>query len=165
MLPRFAPAWRLPAGIVQSAGASYVLKEFTRVEQAMTRSDLEVGYKLLEECILSGQVSSRQLAQMMRGDPKFAEWLRARASVRRRTPTFSERLAVRPIPGPQTTEDISLISLAAWLHRASKRAERGNHAIEAARLGQASEVVKDAADRERQDLSVPAPRPLAANEG
>lgn len=43
----------------------------------MARSDLDLD-KLLEECILSGQVSSRQLAQMMRGDPKFAAWLGAR---------------------------------------------------------------------------------------
>jgi hypothetical protein len=132
------------------------------------RSDLEVAYKLLEECILGGQVSSRQLSQMMRSDPKFAEWLRARVSARRRAPTLSERLAARPtqtIAGPQTTEDISLIALAAWLHRASKRAERADDAIGAARLAQASEVVKGAADRERQDQSVPAPRPLAANEG
>jgi hypothetical protein len=134
----------------------------------MARSDLEVEYKLLEECILSGQVSTRQLAQMMRGDPKFAEWLRARASARRRTPTLSERLAAHP---PQTTgtaelaEDVSLITLAAWLHRASKRAESVGDAIEAVRLAQASGVVKQAADRERQNQSVPAPRPLAANEG
>jgi len=134
----------------------------------MARSDLEVGYKLLEECILSGEVSSRELAQMMRSDPKFAEWLRARASARPRTPTFSECLAARPsqtIAGPQTTEDISLIALAAWLHGASKRAEGADDATEAARLAQASEVVKRAADRERQDQSVPAARPLAANEG
>jgi hypothetical protein len=134
----------------------------------MARSDLEVGYKLLEGCILSGQVSTRQLAQMMRGDPKFAEWLRARASARQRTPTLSERLAARPTQttaAPQMAEDIGLIALAVWLHRASKRAEGAGDATEAARLAQASEVVKHAADRERQDQSVPAPRPLAANEG
>jgi hypothetical protein len=134
----------------------------------MARSDLEVEYKLLEECILSGQVSTRQLAQMMRGDPKFAEWLRARASARRRTPTLSERLAAHPIQttaAVQMAEDVSLITLAAWLHRASKRAESAGDAIEAVRLAQASEVVKHAADRERRDQSVPAPRPLAANEG
>ena len=133
----------------------------------MARTDLEVGYKLLEECILSGQVSSRQVAQMMRGDPKFAEWLRTRASARQRTPTLSERLAARPTQttaAPQMAEDISLIGLAAWLHRASKRAESAGDAIEAVRLAQASEVVKHVADRERQDQSVPAPRPLAANQ-
>ena len=134
----------------------------------MARSDLEVGYKLLEECILSGQASSRQLAQMMRGDPKFAQWLRARASARHRTLTLSERLAARPTAttaAPQMAEAIGLIALAAWLHRASKRAEGAGDAIEAARLAQASEVIKHAADRERQVRSVPAPRPLAANEG
>src|SRR5262245_10749966 len=133
----------------------------------MARSDLEVGYKLLEECILSGQVSRRQLAQMMRGDPKFAAWLRARASARQRTLTLSERLAARPTPttaASQMAEEIGLIALAAWLYRASKRAEGAGDAIEAARLAQASEVVKHAADRERQDQGVPAPRSLAANE-
>src|SRR5262249_28326360 len=134
----------------------------------MPRSDLEVEYKLLEECILSGQVSTRQLAQMMRGDPKFAEWLRARASARRRTPTLSERLAAHPTQtavAAQTPEDVSLITLAAWLHRASKRAESAGNALEAVRLAQASEVVKHAADRERQDQNVRALRPFAANEG
>ena len=134
----------------------------------MARSDIEVEYTLLEECILNGQVSARQLAQMMRGDPKFAEWLRARASARRRTPSLSERLATRPIrtttAAPQMAEDISLIGLAAWLHRASKRAESAGDAIEAVRLAQASEVVKHVADRDRQDQSVPAPRTLAANQ-
>ena len=134
----------------------------------MARSDIEVEYTLLEECILGGQVSARQLAQMMRGDPKFAEWLRARASTYRRIPSLSERLAARPsrtTAAPQMAEDISLIALAAWLHRASKRAEGEGDAIEAARLAQACEVVKHAADREREDQSMPARRPLAANEG
>src|SRR5262245_42693957 len=134
----------------------------------MARSDLEVEYTLLEECVLSGQVSDRQLAQMMRGDKKFAEWLRARASAPRRTSSLSERLAAGPAQttaAPETADDISLIALAAWLHRASKRAESAGDAIEAVRLAQASEVVKHAADRERRDQSVPAPRPLAANEG
>src|SRR5262245_44494116 len=132
----------------------------------MPSSDLEVGYKLLEECILSGRVASRQLAQMMRGDPKFAEWLRARASARQRRPTLSTRLAARPqtTAAPLVAEDISLIALAAWLHRASKRAEGEGDAIEAARLAQACEVVKHTADREREGQSYPAPRPLAANE-
>ena len=92
----------------------------------------------------------------------------ARASARHRTPTLSERLAARPTKttaAPQVAEDIGLIALAAWLHRASKRAEGAGDATEAARLAQASEVVKHAADRERLDQSVPAPRPLAANEG
>ena len=134
----------------------------------MARTDLEVGYKLLEECILSGQVSSRQVAQMMRGDPKFAEWLRARAAARQRTPTLSARLAARPTQttaAPLFAEDISLIALAAWLHRASKRAEGEGDAIEAARLAQACEIVKHTADREREAQSIPAPRPIAANEG
>ena len=76
--------------------------------------------------------------------------------------------AARPTPttaAPEMAEDIGLIGLAAWLHRASKQAEGAGDVTEAARLAQASEVVKHAADRERQDLSVPAPRPLAANEG
>src|SRR5215510_13495989 len=131
----------------------------------MPSSDLEVGYKLLEECILSGRVASRQLAQMMRSDPKFAEWLRARASARQRRPTLSARLTARPTQTTATppAEDVNLIALAAWLHRASKRAEGDGNAIEAARLAQACEVVKHTADREREDQSIPAPRPLAAN--
>ena len=132
----------------------------------MARSDLEVGYKLLEECIHGGQVSSRQLAQMMRGDPKFAVWLRARRA--RGHPPYSARLAARPTQttaAPMMAEDVGLIALAAWLHRACKRAEGEGDAIEAARLAQACEVVKHAADREREDHNIPTPRPLAANEG
>jgi hypothetical protein len=132
----------------------------------MARSDLELSYKLLEECILNGQVSSRQLAQMMRGDPKFAAWLGARRA-RAHTPYYG-RLAARPTQpttDPMIADDISLIALAAWLHRASKRAESEGDPIEAARLGQACEVVKHAADREREDHNIPTPRPLAANEG
>ena len=89
----------------------------------MARSDLELGYRLLEECIHGGRVSGRQLAQMMRGDPKFAEWLRARASARSKAPTFSERLAATfstqattASSGSLVAEYTSLISLAAWLH-------------------------------------------------
>lgn len=134
----------------------------------MARSDLELGYRLLEECIHGGRVSGRQLAQMMRGDPKFAEWLRARASARRAAPTLSERLTAT-LP-PQATaatgvvENTSLISLAAWLYRASKEAEAAADAIGAARLAQASAVIKEAADRERQMQGVPAMRPIAANQ-
>jgi hypothetical protein len=131
----------------------------------MARSDLELGYKLLEESILSGQVTSRQLAQMMRGDPKFATWLGARRAGG--YPRYSGRLPARPTQttnAPMMAEDISLIALAAWLHRASKRAESEGDPIEAARLGQACEVVKHAADRERKDHNVPTSRPLAANE-
>jgi hypothetical protein len=134
----------------------------------MARSDLELGYRLLEECIRAGRVSGRQRAQMMRGDPKFAEWLRARASARQAAPTLSERLAAtlptQATAAPAVTENTSLISLAAWLHRASKEAETAPDAIGAARLAQASAVVKEAADRERQEQSVPAPRPIAANQ-
>src|SRR5215468_4844851 len=106
------------------------------------------------------------------GDPQAGRGLVAigsplrRASARRRTPTLSERLAARPTQttaAPQMAEDISLIALAAWLHRASKRAEGEGDAIEAARLAQACEVVKHTADREREDQTIPAPRPLAAN--
>jgi hypothetical protein len=134
----------------------------------MARSDLELEYKLLEECIHGGRVSSRQLAQMMRGDPKFAEWLRARASARQAAPTLSERLAgafpIQATAALPVAENTSLITLAAWLHRASKEAEVAADAIGAARLAQASEVVKEAADRERQEPSVPAARRIAANQ-
>jgi hypothetical protein len=134
----------------------------------MARSDLELGYRLLEECIHGGRVSGRQLAQMMRGDPKFAEWLRARASARRAVSTLSERLSAT-LPTQATSaapvlENTSLISLAAWLYRASKEAQAAADAIGAARLAQASAVVKGAADRERQEQGVPVLRPIAANQ-
>ena len=78
------------------------------------------------------------------------------------------------------TSDISLISLAAWLHRQAEYiAEQPEAASEfssaetngttmarqaAARLEQASRVVKEAADRQRQEQGKAAPRPAAANE-
>jgi hypothetical protein len=133
----------------------------------MARSDLELGYRLLEECIHGGRVTGRQLAQMMRGDPKFAEWLRARASARQKAPTLSRwaaTLATQATAPSLVAENTSLISLAAWLHRASQEAEAAEDAIGAARLAQASAVVKEAADREREEQSVPAPRPIAANQ-
>jgi hypothetical protein len=134
----------------------------------MARSDLELAYRLLEECIHGGRVSGRQLAQMMRGDPKFAEWLRARASARQAAPTLSQRLAAthptQATAALPVVENTSLISLAAWLHRASKDAAAAANAIGSARLAQASAVVKEAADRERQAQSVPALRPIAANQ-
>ena len=137
-------------------------------EFQMARSDLELGYKLLEECIHGGRVSGRQLAQMMRGDPKFAEWLRARASARQAAPTLSERLAAtfatQATAASPVVENASLITLAAWLHRASKEAEVATDAIGAARLAQASAIVKEAADRERQEQAVPATRRIAANQ-
>jgi hypothetical protein len=70
-------------------------------------------------------------------------------------------------------EDISLVSLAAWLHRQSEQAmaaaefdaeEYGMRAtMETARLAQASRVVKAAADYERQNQGN-AQRPFAANQ-
>ena len=161
------PEW---SWVVQAFETTYVFKRerILALECEMARSDLELGYRLLEECIHSGRVSGRQLAQMMRGDPKFAEWLRARASARQTAPTLSERLAATfPIPvtaASPVAENTSLISLAAWLHRASKEAEAAADAIGAARLAQASAVVKEAADRERQEHSVPPARRIAANQ-
>lgn len=71
------------------------------------------------------------------------------------------------------TEDISLVSLAAWLHRQSEQAmaagcdaeEHGLRAAmeTAARLAQASRIVKAAADWERQDQGS-TQRPFAANQ-
>jgi hypothetical protein len=54
------------------------------------------------------------------------------------------------------------MSLAAWLHRASKAAAAAANAVGPVRLTQASAVVKEAADRERQAQSVPVP--IAANQ-
>jgi hypothetical protein len=81
---------------------------------------------------------------------------------------LSERLAAttptQAIAASPVAENTSLISLAAWLHRASKEAEAAADAIAAARLAQASAIVKGAADRERQEQNVPAARPIAANQ-
>lgn len=71
-------------------------------------------------------------------------------------------------------EDISLVSLAAWLHRQSEQAmaaaefdaeEYGMRSTleTSARLAQASRVVKAAADYERQNQGF-AQRPFAANQ-
>ena len=41
-------------------------------------------YELLEECILSGQISAQQVEALMQKDQLFANWLRARAASRLR---------------------------------------------------------------------------------
>jgi hypothetical protein len=136
------------------------------------RSDFEVQYELLENCILAGQVSDRQLVQMMRADPAFALWLRTRTGARTAPRTLSERLATRV---PRTGEDVDLISLAAWLWRLAKQAEASPDLIrdpegvvltwqDAARLARASEIVKDAADQQRQEKAAAGPGRSAANE-
>jgi len=71
-------------------------------------------------------------------------------------------------------EDVSLISLAAWLHRQSEQARAaaefdadgyGARATleTAARLAQAARVVKEFADQEREGRNEK-PKPFAANE-
>jgi len=53
-----------------------------------TAGSLETGllaeYELLEECILSGQITPAQVEALMLKDRLFADWLRARASSRLR---------------------------------------------------------------------------------
>ena len=72
-------------------------------------------------------------------------------------------------------DDIDLISLAAWLHRQAVQAEASAESASeeygaratlqsAARFAQASKVVKEAADRQRQEQRQPAPQPAAANQ-
>jgi hypothetical protein len=41
-------------------------------------------YELIEECILSGQVSDAKVQSMVRTDPVFGRWLRARVTDRTR---------------------------------------------------------------------------------
>ena len=41
------------------------------------------NYKMLEECILSDQVSDRELHDLTRSDPAFGLWLRQRVTLRR----------------------------------------------------------------------------------
>jgi hypothetical protein len=73
------------------------------------------------------------------------------------------------------SDEIDLISLAAWLHREAKQAEMAAAGAaepygarlslqDAARFARASEIVKEAADRQRQERANAAPRPFAANE-
>jgi hypothetical protein len=39
-------------------------------------------YALLEDCILSGQMSDTELQALLRDDPDFACWLRSRVALR-----------------------------------------------------------------------------------
>ena len=39
-------------------------------------------YALLEDCILSGQISDTELQALLRDDPDFAGWMRSRVSAR-----------------------------------------------------------------------------------
>jgi hypothetical protein len=48
-------------------------------------ADVLVQYELIEECILSGQVSDAKLQDLMRSDPVLGRWLRARTTDRART--------------------------------------------------------------------------------
>jgi len=48
-------------------------------------ADMLMQYELIEECILSGQVSDAKLQGMMLSDPVFARWLRARMTDRARS--------------------------------------------------------------------------------
>ena len=73
-------------------------------------------YELVAECILSGQVSDREISDLTDTDPKFGEWFRARTSK-------------RPSVTPSAPEEVDLISLAAWLHRQSKEAETAVAAV------------------------------------
>jgi hypothetical protein len=48
-------------------------------------ADMLIQYELIEECILSGQVSDAKVQAMVRSDPAFGRWLRARITDRART--------------------------------------------------------------------------------
>jgi hypothetical protein len=39
-------------------------------------------YALLEDCILSGQISDAELQALLRDDPDFAGWMRSRVAAR-----------------------------------------------------------------------------------
>lgn len=47
-----------------------------------TSADMLMQYELLEECILSGQVSEAKVQSMVRHYPEFGRWLRARVTDR-----------------------------------------------------------------------------------
>lgn len=54
-----------------------------------TSADALMKYELLEECILSGQVSDAKVQSMINSDPAFGRWLRARITDRTRTRAVS----------------------------------------------------------------------------
>jgi len=57
--------------------------------EAVLPRDVLAQYELLEDCILSGQVSDSEAQRLLREDPAFASWLKARAL---------QRIAERAVP-------------------------------------------------------------------
>jgi hypothetical protein len=57
--------------------------------EAVLPRDVLARYELLEDCIVSGQVSDGEAQTLLREDPGFARWLKARAL---------ERIARRSVP-------------------------------------------------------------------
>jgi hypothetical protein len=106
-------------------------------------------FELLESCILSGQVRESDIVKMISTDPAFGEWLRARASMRQGTAIES------------ATDDTSLIALATWLHRLAKASAAKE---DSKRFKLAADIVKEAADREREERASAAQKPAAAND-
>jgi hypothetical protein len=115
-------------------------------------------YELLEACILSEQVPLSDIAKMMSSDRAFAEWLRARASLRQRT-------IQQPVTQGSAADNTSLIALAAWLHRLAEQARVAGMNDDAERFQLASDIVKEAADRNRAEHEAAVQRPATANEG
>jgi|SRR5215831_15664479 len=75
-----------------------------------------------------------------------------------------------PSGSEEFDKELNLISLAAWLHREAKQAEAAAQAAaepddanlsrqDAARLARASEIVKEAADRQRHEQAAAKPHP------
>ena len=66
------------------------------------------------------------------------------------------------LAGSASAEGIDLIALAAWLRRQALQADAASAPDSAARLARASDIVKEAADRQRHER-VETHRPIAAN--
>ena len=139
------------------------------------QQSLLAEYKLLEECILSGQIPERDLAEMTATDTRFGEWLHARASERRSKVQQPETQSEYSSRIASTAEDTDLITLAAWLHRRGKQAKAAadatveEHRIaylqeDAARFAQAGDIVKELADQHRRARGTALPHPKAANQ-
>jgi hypothetical protein len=59
----------------------------SRIGEAVERipsPELLIQYELLEECVLSGQVSHVEVQGIIRDDPAFGRWLERRATNRTR---------------------------------------------------------------------------------
>lgn len=62
--------------------------KITGTGERVPSAEMLVQYQALEECILSGQVSHAEVHELLREDPEFAHWFRARALNRSRGCVF-----------------------------------------------------------------------------